>query len=438
MKRIKPNFKNIVLTVSYGNYACGKGGTDKVIKAHQEMLNKKDTSVLHLFRAYTIGEKIKIRRNDVWNVLVDGKQCGLYSTKELLQELYILNNKGFCIRDIFIHHLNNIVIKELGYILQSLSTHIYFYLHDYYTICCSSGLIDAQGVFCGVEGPDKYKCEYCESFNPSMMVRLGEIRSLFDTIKDRVTFVAPSDIAKNIWLKTYPQYTENIIVIYHQKFSGNYKDNKELKEKEQPLNIAFVGYQRPLKGWNIWHDAVKEIYNDVNYKFFQMGTTNVHEKYIKEIEVDFKKNLNSMVMQLRNNHIDVAVLWSLWPETYSYTLYEAMASNAFILTNYKSGNIAYQVKIRENGIVAADINGLKDILLDENRLREKVNQFKLKEAYGPLQLEENDMLLSLVNYECRSNCKNISCGMVEHICVGIYNLVFNIYKSIKRKKNICI
>ncbi len=42
---------------------------------------------------------------------------------------------------------------------------------------------------------------------------------------------------------------------------------------------------------------------------------------------------------LRKHRIDVAFLWSIWFETYSFTAHEAIASGAMIVTNSASGNI---------------------------------------------------------------------------------------------------
>ncbi len=130
MKRIIPENTNIVITVSYGNYIRGKGGTDKVIKAHQGIFNKNDISVMHLFRARSIGEKFRIKRTDIWRVLMDGNDCGLYSTSGLINAISDLQKDGFNFRDIFIHHLNNICMDQLIFLMKRIDAPIYFYIHD--------------------------------------------------------------------------------------------------------------------------------------------------------------------------------------------------------------------------------------------------------------------------------------------------------------------
>jgi hypothetical protein len=254
---------------------------------------------------------------------------------------------------------------------------------------------------------------------------------MFELFKERISFVAPSEVAKDVWSMVYPEYAEKVMVIYHQKMVGEYQRNKEAKDDKQPLNVAFVGYQRPLKGWDIWYDAVTRIHKNVNYKFYQFGSVSTHLDYIEEVEVDFGKDLNSMINGLRENKIDVAVLWSLWPETYSYTFYEAMAANAFVLTNCKSGNIAYQVKKFGNGVVADSIFDLERILSDEQGLREKVTQFKIQKNNGPLELKENDELISLVDFDFGISCKRVHMELFEKVSLIYYNLLLRLYKLVK-------
>ena len=44
-----------------------------------------------------------------------------------------------------------------------------------------------------------------------------------------------------------------------------------------------------------------------------------------------------MLNALRQNNVDVAILWSLCKETYSYTYFECYAANVFVVTDENSG-----------------------------------------------------------------------------------------------------
>ena len=47
--------------------------------------------------------------------------------------------------------------------------------------------------------------------------------------------------------------------------------------------------------------------------------------------------------------IDLVLLWSIMPETFSYTLYESMAAGCFVITHKNSGNIAITIKQNNKG-----------------------------------------------------------------------------------------
>ena len=61
---------------------------------------------------------------------------------------------------------------------------------------------------------------------------------------------------------------------------------------------------------------------------------------------------------MEKDKIDIVMLLSNWPETYSYTMYEALAANCFILSNENSGNIEQNVRKEHWGIIYRDYETL--------------------------------------------------------------------------------
>ena len=78
----------------------------------------------------------------------------------------------------------------------------------------------------------------------------------------------------------------------------------------------------------------------------------------------------NMTKALEKYEIDVVYLGAVWPETFSYTYYEAYEAGCFILTNKQSGNICAQVRKNKNGLVFEDLE--ETICWLENR--EKVTE----------------------------------------------------------------
>ena len=102
-----------------------------------------------------------------------------------------------------------------------------------------------------------------------------------------------------------------------------------------------------------------------------------------------------MTEMLRELKVDCVILWSGWPETYSYVYYECFAANTFILANNLSGNIAKQVIKNGNGIVLSGREELADLLSDSDKLRNLVVDYRERRRYGPMELVENDEIIVL-------------------------------------------
>lgn len=383
-----------VISVSYGNYIGGKGGTDKYLIAMQASLNKSGTSMFHIYPYYST-ETPKVY---LWGICVDGNEMGCFTTNHVLSILDIINSKHKKCVSFCINHLKWVDIDQLSIIMSRYHGAITMNIHDLQTICPAGGLVKNGRVFCGNGFPCNAKCGDCSLFNTRIAKKAEQIKKLISQCARNAVFVVPSETTAMIWGAHYPDCKDNIRVVYHQKRKGEYRENLTPLNTNEPVKIAFVGYQMDLKGWPQWFDAVNTVSNKNNYKFYQFGTTNIHNELITEVTVDFNASKNSMIEALRKYGIDCAILWSQVPETYSYTYFEAYASNAFILTTDISGNIQYQVKRNGNGYVATKEETLADILSDEEKLRSLINSFRDKKILGPEELVDNsDYFEEMVN-----------------------------------------
>lgn len=374
--------RKLVITISYGDYTIGTGGTDKVILAHQRIFNEKGFDVIHLS---------PFKYSSWWEVIFNGTFKGIYSNHRLKKFLHAF--KGIKLSAFFIHHLKDVNINSLKEILDYCDVPICYYLHDYYTICPKSGLIRENGTFCGNGFPSDKKCKDC-AYYPEARKLIEQIQDVISTYEDRITFIAPSNSVKEIWLNDYPQYSVKVKVINHQNLVGEYIGNSNLISNDEPLRIGFVGYQKSFKGWEQFKQASEKANHlQLKERFYQFGRGNDRLSYVEQIDVDFKKSMTAMTDALRDKGIHVAIIWSMVPETYSFTYYESTVSNCFIITNNFSGNVCDQVRVKRNGIVVDD---LSEILTDEKLLRKLVNDYRINGHKTPNELKENDEFLCLI------------------------------------------
>jgi hypothetical protein len=93
-----------------------------------------------------------------------------------------------------------------------------------------------------------------------------------------------------------------------------------------------------------------------------------------------------MVDALVEHGIDVVLLWSIWPETYSFTFFEALAAGCFVITNRNSGNIQAQVRQWNCGRVFDTESEMLRFLSDSRRVssaltdghRQRGKRFRLR------------------------------------------------------------
>ena len=235
------------------------------------------------------------------------------------------------------------------------------------------------------------KCEGCKYYSDGKTGNL-RVRKLLQKYRKRITFIAPSDAAKKQWVKAFPEYGEKVQVIYHQIYDGTYDGNRQLIEKNGIIKIAYIGEPLSSKGWDMWNQILEKN-ADNRYKFYYLGNASAKLENVTKVNVDFRKNMDAMTTALRDNEIDCILLWSILAETYSYTYYEGVSANAFVITNNSSGNIAYQVKAHANGISFNNKEEVLDLFSNYNYFRNLINDFKSRKEKGPARLIENPEIL---------------------------------------------
>jgi hypothetical protein len=109
------------------------------------------------------------------------------------------------------------------------------------------------------------------------------------------------------------------------------------------------------KGWPVFTDLAERFRDDPRYRFVRLGSAAAPGAPADHIEVSVTAdNPHAMREALDSARVDVAILWSLCRETFSFAAYEAAAAGAAILTGPDSGNIAAFTRTGGHGLVLAD------------------------------------------------------------------------------------
>lgn len=365
-----PKNKQVIISISYGNYLKSNGGTDKVILEHQTFFNQNGVSYIFLypFKRKYFGIDIL-----AYSVILDGIEIAEYLPKEKIYNyLKLLHEQNFSFQGFFIHHLMGNSVESLRWLLGAIQIPVYIYLHDYYTCCPQYNLLRNDEYFC--DPLSNSQCHYCQYDEMAQHNRL-EFRRLLDDVKECLIVIAPSQKCAQIWIHFYPEYASNIHVIPHQKMIKLDRNDRKINQR---LRLAFIGRQVYCKGWLDWKKIVELINtNNLPYDLYYFGTGSEQLKNVKNSVVMFKVgNTNAMIDALTENHIDVVALLSNWPETYSYTLYEAVSANCYVLTNSDSGNIEHEVISNMWGTVYNSDKELVELVLDYDKMRQFVLDYR--------------------------------------------------------------
>jgi hypothetical protein len=130
---------------------------------------------------------------------------------------------------------------------------------------------------------------------------------------------------------------------------------------DAPLRIAHLGSASFHKGWHIFERLACAHANDARYEFVHLGLGSMpSQRYACDPVRVTGQRRDAMIDAVVRNRIDVAIIWSLWPETFCFTVHEALAGGAFVVTRRGSGNVwlAVEENAPHQGCAVDDEDGL--------------------------------------------------------------------------------
>lgn len=353
--------KDYVLSISHDNYLKITAGVQLRISDEQISLKKHNISYLHLYPFYRRSTNVGKDEAFFTGVNCDGKEIGVVGRKELLRGLRLFSRVKA--KELHIHHAMGFDLAFLADIARILNIgRAQFWVHDYYSVCPGCFLLRNDKVFCEIPDINSNSCKICK-YGDERRRHHQEFIELFNQLKTEV--VAPSQHALDLWQKGFPTVNVTSRIIPH--VSLDWIENKPIAGDKNVLRIGFVGFPVEYKGWGAWKRLTEKIGKDPRFQFFYFSNDwGGHGNYERIVVTVTHENRQAMTEQLIKNGIDVAFLWSICPETFSYTMYESLAAGCFIVTNRDSGNIQYYLKNNPTqGVVLENENQLERLFLEE-------------------------------------------------------------------------
>ncbi len=363
-------YDNAVLAFSHSDYLTALGGTEKLIQQDQAELEKMGISYIQIYGAHKPLAQNKYLGGQIVGVNIDGKAAGKMSVNEIaLALLAAISLKTVSLLSVHIHHLMNLDLPSVKFMIQILRPgKIRFFLHDYYSVCPQFNLLKNGMTFCGGENCDQ-RCQYFQE----RKLHLCKMKEFFRSLE--LEIISPSQVAAEIWSKSFPELGHRVRVVPHLVLKGGRKRQMKLveriKDPSYKPKIAYLGYESKAKGLHTWWRMVSDERLVKIYEFYHLGAAGARKPNVAYVEVSYLEDgHDAMIQALKKHEIDISFLWSICAETFSFTLFESLAAGCFILTNAASGNIAKQIMDSTRGLVFEDESELFECLRDAHAIKD--------------------------------------------------------------------
>ena len=314
-------------------------------------------------------------------VLLNGRQLGVFdpvTVRDVLAGARPAGRLSFAIHSLLGHAPDATadILKAVG---LSVGT---FWVHDFASLCAGFHLQRNDIVDCAAPPPDSVACNVC-AYGDFRSRHLQGHERLFERLS--LTVAAPSQTTLDFWQSRTRLPARSTVVLPLARLVSQ---GRVSPTPERALRVAFLGMPSPLKGWPVFRDLALSFADDPRYAFLHLGgrpdpgvPASFHPVMVTA------EQPRAMLDAVNALEIDVAVIWSLCRETFSFTAYEAAAGGAMVVTGPDSGNVAAFATGRGRGRVLANVSALMEAFQNGDigalgRSRRIVRHYDL--AYGAM------------------------------------------------------
>ena len=348
------------ITFSHDDFTAHIGGLQLCLQREAKALAARGVDHLHLF---PIAPWPIVRPDDSpapMGVLWNGAPLGAFTAADIAAALRRRRSEAPAGGESFaLHNLLGHAIGEVLAILEAAGlARGYLWLHDFTSLCAGVHLMRDDVADCGAPPPTSAACGICV-YGPGRVPHLQAHDRLFAALD--LTVVAPSQSAYDTWrgATTAPQAVLHRIHPHAMLVPAS---KPPTPTGPGPLKVAFLGMPSPHKGWPAFTALAERFAQDPRYAFVHLGSAESPGSPVAFHRVSVSADAPlAMRQEMEALEVDVAVLWSLCRETFSFTAYEAAAMGAAVLTGPDSGNVAAFVTEGGHGRVLADEAALADL-----------------------------------------------------------------------------
>lgn len=381
---------DVVISITHDDYRKIVGGVQFCVQLEEQEFSARNILYLNLHPSQPLPVLARETKPDAFafEAIANGQPIGTVNAHILVEALSNLlppENSVQCA----VHALHGHSPEVISWLLKKLNVNkTLFWIHDYFSACPNHLLLRNDVAHCNAPQIESTSCSVC-IYSTERATHLQRMEQLFSSITFDI--VSPSQFALELWQKATTLRYRRAEVLPHCTLVAPRKITPELPaEQDHPVRIAFLGHPAMHKGWDVFCHLAQRLDGDRRYEFYHFGLDNT-----RTAGINFRHVRNSattpasMQQALTATRIDAVLLWPEWPETFSFTLHEAISTGAFIITNPQSGNIQDTVRNGDLGLIASDEQALLERLtgnefVDAMRQRRSDGRLVAETKFGRL------------------------------------------------------
>ena len=354
----------IVMSVSHDCYIHNTGGTQLFIADEENKFVGNRLVYCHISPAIARLTLSPPGEPSRMQVVLDGAFVGIASYNVLVDVLQHLPEEKSGFSFFIIHSLLGHDVDSLAAVARALrAEENFFWLHDFSSVCEGFNLLRNDVAFCGGPPASSMGCRVC-IYGSERQEYLTRVRSLFERVGFHV--VAPSRSALDLWLKVSDLPYIDARVHEHCRLNDVATEASDVSRIDNagPARVAFIGQPGFHKGYPFFREIVVQARDSTEYKFYHFGNADclipIFGVTLVATSVT-RSNPRAMANALRQHNIDLVLVLSPWPETFSYVTFEAFAAGADVIALSDGGNVPMVIRNLQRGIVIRDENALYDV-----------------------------------------------------------------------------
>jgi hypothetical protein len=340
---------------------------------------------------------------------------------------------------IHIHHMIGHYFDIIN-IIKKKNIKLFITLHDYFSVCPRINKINHDNKYCGY--PNEDECSICLSSYVNDYIFLDGIKNiiiwrniwnLLFSYADKI--IVPSEAAKKEILEGHKNLT--IDVIEHGIYIYDIKRELNI-DTDNEFHVAFIGDISPHKGKKTVEDLIKfshQFNDNIYFNLFGYIESDILQyKNIIYHGIYDRRDLNYL---FKKNNIKLICIFSIWPETFCYTLSESLSNSIPILT-FSYGAVGQKVcennlgwLIKNCSSISEIYKTIKNIYNDKEGYRE-ISKYVSKYYIKNIEEMCNDYDNIYSSYKTNRLINNPIRGLIIYFKM---NFIYNINSLYKEKQN---